>query len=447
MGPAQDQAKTRLALSEHMLAKLRRSRRWVKLTQKVSRKLKKVRRPAFKLLAESTYLSSSGLGQARQLTKPERQNFQASRFFGKQSPTSKVEGKVKQADAVTVSWLNDATVIGGTNFALIGSTAVHPDLYVHARDISPIELYGKAKLDVGQGKIRIPMGLGKGRIPKAINLCDQTSGNYAHWLTETLPKLALLDQSDEFKGVPLLVDGWIHRNHLDSLRAIDRHKRPIIGLGMFEHIRVDRLLSVSPTAYCPHEYRNYNEAMLQGFEFYFSREALHALRDNLRATFKRYIRPHGRALYLQRMTSATSNGRQVLNMDELEDIIYDHGIETFNVSGLSFAQQAKIFVNAEFMLAPTGAALANMIFAKPGCRIVVLAATYPGASYDYFTELAQLLGHELIYVVGPQSGAGANVMHRDYSIDPQTLKECIKSMMNRTSAHEYKHGFSASQKS
>jgi len=97
-----------------------------------------------------------------------------------------------------------------------------------------------------------------------------------------------------------------------------------------------------------------------------------------------------------------------------------------NVTGMTFAEQARMFMNARLIVAPTGAALATMIFAPEGCRVIVMSATYDGATYEYFHWIAHLLGHRLTFVVGPQVENIDYHMNRDYVIDINDLKLALE---------------------
>ncbi len=271
-------------------------------------------------------------------------------------------------------------------------------------------------------RIRIPMGLSVGKIPRAINLCDQTPHNYAHWLMEIVPKLALLDERLEWNGWPVLVDAGIGANQMESIRAVYPSVSEIICLRSYEYLHVDELINVSPTAYCPHEFRDFHAAQRSGFQFFFSGWSLERLRERLRQTYSRYGGGRPRWLYLKRTPLWTYNNRNIQNIDELEDLLDARGIELLNVTGMTLGQQAKLFMNAELIVAPTGAALANMIFAPPGCHIIVLSAAYDGATYEYFHQIAYLLGHKLSFVIGPQLEDDDYHMNRDYIVELSDLK-------------------------
>ena len=88
---------------------------------------------------------------------------------------------------------------------------------------------------------------------------------------------------------------------------------------------------------------------------------------------------------------------------------------------MGFTEQVVACVDAEIIIAPIGASLANMIFARSGCKIIVLSPYYDEASYYYYSNLAGVLGHELHYVLGYQINENRHPIHRDYRIKVDDL--------------------------
>lgn len=399
--------------------------------KKLSKRIKRVTRLIWcKLEPQAKAIEAGRCELVEALTPPHVQVFPKPVFHGLQPYDQVSAPVVRKLDPITLTRHRRVRVIGGSNFLLHGLVAVHPDIYVPERDRSPIEIYGKSRIDAGSfARIRIPLGVSVGTVPRAINICDQTHHNYSHWLTEILPKLALLNEHPEWGGWPVLVDSGVGTNHLESICAAYPSVTEFIRLPPYEHLFVHELINISPTSYCPHEFRDFNRAMKAGFQFFFSGWALDSLRRSLRKYYQRYANSRPRKLYLKRTPLWTYNNRNIENIDEIEDLLDDRGVELLNVTGMTFEQQAKLFMNAEIIIAPTGAALANMIFAPAGCRIIVFASANADANYDYFYRIAYLLGHDLSFVIGPQTEDEGHHMNRDYRIDIDDLKLALDCVM------------------
>ena len=67
---------------------------------------------------------------------------------------------------------------------------------------------------------------------------------------------------------------------------------------------------------------------------------------------------------------------------------------------MTMAAQGELLADAELVVAPAGAALANLPFLAPGTPVVVLQSRVPDRPYSFphFSTLADRLGHPLRYV-------------------------------------------------
>jgi capsular polysaccharide biosynthesis protein len=334
--------------------------------------------------------------------------------------------------------IRDATVLGGTNFILTGGMAVHPDLFVPSRDTSPAELHGGASINplTHQLKLYLPRRIPKGN--RCISLLGQCTGNYAHWLTETLPKLMIVDAIAKYRHLPLLVDDWIHPNFYDSINLLSREPRELVSVARFRPYKVSSVVDVSPPAYTPPEYRAYmatKELVKTTHEvFSFSRRALEMLREaawkavTSKAVSSGTDSKKRRKLYLRREKESCGNPRMIGNIEAVEKLIMRFGFEPIDPGKLSFSEQVTVFMNAETVVSPVGAALANMIFMPPGGEIIALAPRYENANYYYFSNLAGVLNHKLVYALGPQKMRGDHPLHKDYDVDMDELSDALSNL-------------------
>jgi capsular polysaccharide biosynthesis protein len=116
----------------------------------------------------------------------------------------------------------------------------------------------------------------------------------------------------------------------------------------------------------------------------------------------------------------------IINMAEVESLILSYGFEALDPAELSVVDQMAVFQDAEYIISPVGAALANAIFTPAGCKVIALAPYYENANYYYYSNLMGVLGHDLHYVLGTQVEMDGHVLHRNYSIDLDALKEALE---------------------
>src|SRR5205823_8816415 len=64
--------------------------------------------------------------------------------------------------------------------------------------------------------------------------------------------------------------------------------------------------------------------------------------------------------------------RVVLNEDEVIELLESVGFETLAMDGRTVREQAAVFAGADAIVSAHGAALANLVFARPGANVIEL---------------------------------------------------------------------------
>jgi len=92
--------------------------------------------------------------------------------------------------------------------------------------------------------------------------------------------------------------------------------------------------------------------------------------------------------------------RRVVNEDEVRELLVRRGFVTVSMDGKSVAEQAEIFAAAEVVVSVHGAALTNLVFARPHTRVVeLLPANDPK---PLFWHLARTMDLDYDLVVGTE---------------------------------------------
>lgn len=321
--------------------------------------------------------------------------------------------------------IRDAVVVGGADFVLAGNAAVWPDAFVASRDTCPAEIFGVISINRRKNMMGLHLTRGARQFDRAIMLMGQNTANYAHWLTETLPKLVTLNSYPEFDHLPLLVDSGLHPNIYESIELLNSKHRDVVLVKRWEPVILDEIVCVSQPAYEPYVPQGlFNEGSSSTINA-FSRPALDILRKAATGAVSKSGRSEMQMVYFCR-SEQSRNLRGIINSEAIEEYVRAVGFELVEPASLGFMQQVAACSQARIIVAPIGAALANMIFAPRGCKILTLAPYYDGANYYYYSNLAGVLGHELHYVLGQQIDKGEHPMHRRYSIDLSDLKVAIE---------------------
>jgi capsular polysaccharide biosynthesis protein len=313
---------------------------------------------------------------------------------------------------VYVASISQGTIYGGTNMFLAGDEVVCHDLYEFRRDLTSEELHWRCILDHDEHRIRFLMlDQTPEHISAAAVFVDACAHNYAHWLTEVLPRIAAFCAVEKFHDVPLVVNAGLHDNIWASLRAVAGDDRIIITLPTQRAIRVDTLYATSVAGYVPFQRRQCGEANHSQGKF--SVPCLEMVRNKVfEALSRRSSRAWPKKVYLRR----SSGTRGVVNVAELETLLVARGFVAIAPETLTFMEQVELFSGAEEVIGPTGAAIANAVFCKPGAKICVLMSKHPETCYKYWLNMLAPLQLEVSYVLGEQVRNRDRGIHADFAI-------------------------------
>jgi capsular polysaccharide biosynthesis protein len=297
---------------------------------------------------------------------------------------------------IYVAEIINAMTYGGTNLILADGEVICHDLYDFNRDYTSEELYGRILIDQKSSRIRWLLHDEEPEpIPVAASFVDACALNYAHWLTEVLPRIALFCAEERFRGVPIVINAGLHKNIMESLFLLIDAKREIIALPIGKALTVDKLYTTSVTGYVPYGRRT---SKLSGHsQGIFSPNALEKLRNhliNLEQKTENEVWPE--KIYLQR----NSETRKLLNSTEIETLCIARGYAVVETEKLTFRQQVRLFNNAKEIIAPTGAALSNAMFCKPGTKVAILMAKHADMIYRYWFNMLAPLQINVSYVFG-----------------------------------------------
>lgn len=256
-------------------------------------------------------------------------------------------------------------------------------------------------------------------LPAAAAFTDAVASNYAHWLTEVLPRIVLYTRHACSQGVPLIVDDGLHPNLYESLSIAIGGERVVYTLGKDRRTRVLALDVVTSAGYVPYSSR---EPRQPGHSHgVFSARALRAVRDAFQHLMTRPADGMGKRIYVRRNAGL----RKLINDQEVSDVLSSAGFTIVSPETLSFSEQVRLFSQADIVMGATGAAMANLIFCPPGTRVHVLMAQHEEMPYWYWQRLADCVGVELSYGLGEICAAPEKGFHADFKVDLDSILEAL----------------------
>ena len=202
----------------------------------------------------------------------------------------------------------------------------------------------------------------------AIAVTPEAPGNYYHWLIDLLPRFALIkaaggDAWDAYAR--FLINGSGAHYEGASLAALRLPLDKILYVNASDRFQIDNAtipsMDDSANVIAPWKVR--------------------MLRD-LRDTLPNAAPDSPRRLYISRRSAAV---RRVINEEKLRPLLREAGFTMLELEARPWLEQVRLFSNADVILAPHGAALANTAFCKPGTLIAEIATR---ESIKFYLRLA-----------------------------------------------------------
>lgn len=198
--------------------------------------------------------------------------------------------------------------------------------------------------------------------------------NYYHWLGDVLGRFHLLEKSG------IRIDKYIVTGKgnpgfkRETLALLGVPQRKVVKNVPGMHIQPKRLVVPSLNVYqldpfVPHP--------MPGWASEYVRGTLTSRIGGLPAS------GGGRRIYVSRKYAPV---RAVTNEEDVAGLLEDCGFETVYLESVSVPEQIKLFAGADVIVAPHGAGLANLMFCRPGTKVLELfAPNYVNPVYWYLS--------------------------------------------------------------
>jgi capsular polysaccharide biosynthesis protein len=316
---------------------------------------------------------------------------------------------------------------GNTNFFSKDGFAFFPNEYIPKTEVLPFEMNGLG--NVNFNKLTLIIANTRSiNIESGVNLLGSASGNYAHWLLEILPKALLIESYLDSDNIPFLVDEWVHPNMLESLRLLVNPNRNVIRIRRWAKYHVNVLYDARIGTYIPAESRLYfftkvKPPITQSW-YTLNSNAIDLVKVAAQKILASPTRDMPKKIFLDRSPRTSGNARFISNIQELKSIAKQEGYTIIDPGTLSFFEQMHLFSEATHVISPIGAGLVNLLFTKPGAKVIGLAPYLLNGNYYFFHQLVSILSHDFKYILGEPDNYG----HHDqinFTINPVTYKLLI----------------------
>lgn len=231
-------------------------------------------------------------------------------------------------------------------------------------------------------------------------------GNYYHWLLDYLPRLRLILQRPDLDEFPLVVNQSLAGYQTETLKHLGIAPARLHSLPSGTAVPFRRLLvpELGTLGQHPHP-----ETLAW-----------------LRATFPKRPAERRRRLWVSRQDASF---RRVENEADIMALLAERGFEKVVPGQMSVTEQASMFAEADVIVAPHGAALANVVFCAPGAKVVELM---PGRhnQLGFFPPLSEDCGLRHWRVdceprPTPQQQKETSGQNFDMYVPPETIRNIL----------------------
>jgi capsular polysaccharide biosynthesis protein len=246
-------------------------------------------------------------------------------------------------------------------------------------------------------------------------ITDRWSGNYYHWLCDTLPRLeAYLAGTGPDEAATLLLPGRVFEQPFvrQSLEAYDG-----VEIEAFDeaggNLWAERLVIPAHVAPAGQQHRQ------------LTRQVSRRLRRHFTGG-ERTGRAGGRRIYITRRQARM---RRLANEAAVVPVLARHGFEVVTFDELALAGQIALMKETQVLAGPHGAGLTNMMFMAAGGAVVELRQ--PAGSPDAFAVLAQNCGHGYFRLDCRAADSAIHHHAADLVADPERLDAMLEAATGR----------------
>jgi hypothetical protein len=323
---------------------------------------------------------------------------------------------------IFITTISNCTTTGASNFLDINEAVICHDLFRPSHDYSSEELQGRLIIDSKKSTVvKFENDEVVTEIESGAVFTDALSNNYAHFLTEILPRVFVFIRQLSIAEATVIIDFGLHQNLMEALEIVIDENVSVIGLDQGKSLLVKSLQVVSPCGYIPFDRRPKTKHLADHSHGVFSSIVLLGMRDYIKS---KIIHTNEVVQHKKIFIRRNSSYRNVSNSKNVEDILVANGFFVIEPENLSFREQVILFNNADVIVGATGAALANLIFCSAETKVIILISDFKQMIYGYWQNMASSVGNKVTYVIGECTDATPE-LHSNFQINTSDLLDAI----------------------
>ncbi len=325
--------------------------------------------------------------------------------------------------------IQSARIIGGSDAVITSDNILLSDLLPKSDEYNinytdsgllqlfggPHRIFGKYITSYNKGEINYETG---------ISLISNMSDNYFHFMFQVASRLACIGRTEIDKKIPLLVDSRVLKvpQMKQIINILNVDKRGIISIPAGRSYIVSNLYMIScPNIVVPN-LRNVFQTEMQINVYAYDKEVLEMIKKSVLSQEEKF---HPQKTQSKRIFISRRNcSKRRINEEQLKPILDKYNFMFVYPDEMKVEEQARMFNSAEHIISASGAALTNLIFCSPQCKILILLSDHYVATC--FSSLAICLGINTDFIAGD---GGLKYLHvSNYNISPEEMARYLDSI-------------------
>jgi capsular polysaccharide biosynthesis protein len=201
------------------------------------------------------------------------------------------------------------------------------------------------------------------------------NSNYWHWLFDVLPRLEILRQAGKsLEDVDyFLFPSFDQKFQSESLDKLNIPQGKRLSSKNYRHVKADQIITTShPYIFLNDPFKDSLNIPLWIFDFLRNKFLKKIDQDNLEQ------KSFPSKIFINRKDGKTKKWRFIINELEVENFLKSSGFKSVTLSDYSLLDQVKLFYNAKTIVGLHGAGFANIIYSKPGTKVLEFKSTNAG---------------------------------------------------------------------
>lgn len=248
-----------------------------------------------------------------------------------------------------------------------------------------------------------------------VTLTAYGQDNYFHWLFDVLPKIHLI------KKLRLKPD----KIYVEHRRRFQKETIDILGYKSEQIIDANQVKFVSASKLIVPSLPGASVGIIPAWVCDFLRQSF--LENNFQelSSLPESCNYKHKKIYISR---ADASRRRIINEPELIALVESYGFAVVKLERMRFLDQVKLFKNAEVIVAPHGAGLANLVFCKKLTKIIeIFSPNYVNVCFWCLSSQVEL---DYYYLIGESKSLSNNNKQLDISDDIEVDLNKVKNTLD-----------------